>query len=519
MADEIYINTGTTIQQPYQGQAIVTGTTPVIRQRIAQTPVIGRTPFTYSNRSPFTYQAIGRTPVPYQHQVPATYVGQGRQPVIYQSAVPATYRNPVDAQQPYIANARQPSTYQNQIQTPYIAQARQPSTYSLQGQIPYQNPVIANQPYPVISQARQPFTYQNRQPYPYIANAQQPYPYIANGQALANTQQPYSYPYIANAQVTSQQPASYRNPIIASRQTTINHANPVIAQQPLATNAQYNRIVQVTYQTPYEYQASAQQTAQAQSPYIAQVQGNYSYRQPAIYTYEAQSIAQRPVIYQAIGNYQVSYQAQADQPYIYQKPIANPTQAQQQNVVAYQYPDPLIGEYFHRTGNWQGGYTMGSIIGTDLYAGFGSLVGSYLVPAGADGNTQGQNGSGTFFSTYYPPNPGTIPANWRTTQRMGGSLGWTGLFSHDPVVNNHIQLKPTQPMRLNADGQWSRIEYAYWNSQTNSWTHISGIPKTYMQAVNPTAWNIQGTNWIVGGSSTPAQTYSIINADKRLRFY
>jgi hypothetical protein len=92
-------------------------------------------------------------------------------------------------------------------------------------------------------------------------------------------------------------------------------------------------------------------------------------------------------------------------------------------------------------------------------------------------------------------------------------------------VNNHIQLKPSQPMRLNATGQWSRIEYAYWSYQSNTWNHISGIPVIYMQAVNtgsPTGgiYNIQGVNWIVGGGLPSAhQGYTVTAAPKRLRFY
>jgi len=108
---------------------------------------------------------------------------------------------------------------------------------------------------------------------------------------------------------------------------------------------------------------------------------------------------------------------------------------------------------------------------------------------------------------------------------MGGTMPWTGLYSHDPAVNNHIQLKPSQPMRLNATGQWNRIEYAYWDSQGAVWNHISGIPVIYMQAVNAATpnsgvYDIQGVNWIVGGGLPAAhQGYAVLNAPKRLRFY
>ena len=60
MSDEIYINTGTTIQQPYQGQVVKNAQEPNTRD--IQQPYIAnsQTPFTYQNRSPFTYQNIVR---------------------------------------------------------------------------------------------------------------------------------------------------------------------------------------------------------------------------------------------------------------------------------------------------------------------------------------------------------------------------------------------------------------------------------------------------------------------------
>jgi hypothetical protein len=536
MADEIYINIGSTIQQPYQGQAIATGTSPVIRQRIARQPANQQVPFTYQNRSPFTYARQGRTPAPYQHQVPATYVGQGRQPSTYVNQQPSTYRSPVDARQPYIANARQPSTYQNQIQTPYIANARQPSIYNLQGNIPYQNPVIAQQPYQNQVNKQIPFTYTNQTTYQYTANAQQPYPYIANGQYVAQTQQPYTYPYIANRQNTAQQPASYRHPVIANRQTTIDNANPSIANRQTAVDATYQVIAQQPAIQEYTYQANAQASVQAQSPYIAQIQGSYGFRQPATYQFTTQSIAQRPVIYTATGNYQASYQTSIQQPYIYQQPNQVPATGQNQLAVAYTYPDPIVGEYFHGTGNHQQ-YSYGGLVGTDEFAAMGSRLGSYYTPAGVDGNTNSGSPQSGATGAYLPPFSGVpaqvlagqgtqgVPTSWKTTQRMGGQMTWTGLYSHDPAVNNHIQLKPSQPMRLNATGQWSRIEYAYWSYQSNTWNHISGIPVIYMQAVNtgsPTGgiYNIQGVNWIVGGGLPSAhQGYTVTAAPKRLRFY
>ena len=105
MADEIYINTKNaphsqlgqlgnsgSFQQPYQGQAAVTGTLQ------AQRAVSGQTPFTYQARYPFTYQANaqGRYPYPANSQTPypANAVGQTpySYPAIGRTSYPFTYQ-------------------------------------------------------------------------------------------------------------------------------------------------------------------------------------------------------------------------------------------------------------------------------------------------------------------------------------------------------------------------------------------------------------------------------------------
>ena len=196
MSDEIYINTGTTIQQPFNQRNPATGTTPTTAQRTAQQPAIAQQPGTYTNRSPFTYQ------------------------------------HPANGQQPYIANAQQPYPYIANAQNPYPANAQQPYPYI----------ASAQQPYPYIANARQPYIANAQQPYPYIANsqtsypanAQQPYPYIANAQNPypANAQQPY--PYIANAQT----PYSYNQPSTYSRQgtgvTNVSYTETLTAQDTLS---------------------------------------------------------------------------------------------------------------------------------------------------------------------------------------------------------------------------------------------------------------------------------------------
>ena len=206
MSDEIYINTGTTIQQPFNQRNPAQGTSPTVAQRTAQQPAIAQQPGTYDNRSPFTY------------------------------------RHPANGQQPYIANAQQPYPYIANAQNPYPANAQQPYPYIANAQQPYpyianaRQPYIANgqQPYPYIANCQTPYPANAQQPYPYPANAQQPYPYIANAQNPypANAQQPY--PYIANGQ----QPYSYNQPSTYSRQgtgvTNVTYTETLTAQDTLS---------------------------------------------------------------------------------------------------------------------------------------------------------------------------------------------------------------------------------------------------------------------------------------------
>ena len=222
MSDEIYVNIGTTFQQPYQAQQPAIGQQPANVQMTRQAIASAQTPFTYQNRQPSTY----RNPV--NSQTP--YIADAQQP----------YRHPVNANYPFIANAQTPYPYIANAQQPYIGQARQPSTYQNQGRSPF---TYARQGQtPVIYQARSPFTYNSRQPVIYQVTYQHPTTYQARQPAIYRNPVGYRVPYIANAQYTAQQPASKQIPYIANRQT------------------------------PYE--ASAQQT------------NTYIFGQPSTYTYD-----------------------------------------------------------------------------------------------------------------------------------------------------------------------------------------------------------------------------------------
>ena len=188
MSEEIYINNGTSFQQPYIARNTVNSQTPVIGQTPSQQPTVGRSPFTYQERAPATY----RNPVNYR--IPYIANATGTTPVI------------ANSQSPYIANAQQPARAAVGYRVPFTYQNRQPATYRHTG--------------------RTPFTYQARQPSTYQAQGRSPYPYIASARASAtypaNAQQPY--PYIASAQ----QPAR----AIGRTPFTYQHQQPVIGRVP-----------------------------------------------------------------------------------------------------------------------------------------------------------------------------------------------------------------------------------------------------------------------------------------------
>ena len=225
MSEEIFLNTGTSFQQPYIARQPAIGTTPAIGTVTARTPTNVQTPFTYSNRSPFTYQANRNAQSPYiaNAQQPYPYIASNQTPYIANAQQPYPYIANARQPYPYIANARQPNIYQHVTnqQTPYIANARQPNIYQH----------VTNQQTPYIANARQPNIYQHvtNQQTPYIANAQQPYPYIANSQTpyIASSQTPFTFdvrsPSIGNARSPSI--ANSRSPTITTVQQTITETN------------------------------------------------------------------------------------------------------------------------------------------------------------------------------------------------------------------------------------------------------------------------------------------------------
>ena len=113
MADEIYINLGTTIQQPYQGQVPANAQSNETKQIIKQTPASSQTSYRSPSQTPATYSnpVSGQQPLTnVSKQSPSTYQAQSQSPFTYQVTYqhPAIYqhRQPSSTQSPYIANAQ-----------------------------------------------------------------------------------------------------------------------------------------------------------------------------------------------------------------------------------------------------------------------------------------------------------------------------------------------------------------------------------------------------------------------------
>jgi len=235
MSEEIFVNTGTSFQQPYIARQPTIGTAPTIGTVPARQPADTQTPFTYQNRSPFTYRnpVSNQTPFTYQNRTPTTYERQGQTPFTYdnrqpgtyerQGQTPFTYQNRTSTtyarqgQTPFTYQARTPSIYQHVTtqQTPFIGQARQPNIYQH----------VTNQQTPFIGQARQPNIYQHvtSQQTPFIGQARQPAIY----QHVTTQQTPFTFQQRSPSIGQARQPsiANSRSPTITTVQQTITETN------------------------------------------------------------------------------------------------------------------------------------------------------------------------------------------------------------------------------------------------------------------------------------------------------
>ncbi len=398
MSKEIYINTGSTFQQPYQGQRAVNGQEPNIKQK--SVPTIGSTqnpftsqsrqPFTYQNivegrepnirdsQTPFTYQRTGQTPVIYQH--PTTYQHTGQSPFIYQVQSPYTYQNPVDAQEPnirdrqnpypYIANVQYTTeqSYTENAQQPLPnSQLQQPNIRNKQNQSPYitqqPNPIIYQTPSQTASQAQQPnpFTYQTNPAFiPFggynpwngeyeedWGSAQRPSPYIAQNNTQNNTsgqgamvssqyQQASSTQTPYTFQFSGRSPGFWQMPLHPSEPR-----EPILYRQPVVNqprNARQPTIVQnnqpVIVFQPFTNQVSAQES----NPFTYQYGSPYigEARSPFIAQIQVQS--QHPSTTNATGRTPLTYSHPS--PFTYRNPVS----AQEDNAKNKQQPYPYIAD-------------------------------------------------------------------------------------------------------------------------------------------------------------------------------
>ena len=289
MSDEIYVNIGTSFQQPYQGQGLAQGRTPVIAQYIARKPANAQTPFTYQNRQPASARQPSSAQTPYiaNRQTPSIvqatanypYIASAQQPYPYIANAQTTTQNTGRSPVIYNATGRTPFTYARQGQTPYNATGRLPSTYATQGQSPYS----FQQSY------QQTYERQGQQPYTFNDTGQQPSIYQAQGNQPYSYQQNYQTPTIYTAQVSTDSQAIYQHPTTYQRQAQISYRHPTNSQSVFQTTVQ----AQISYQHPY--------TARVPAIAVGRQPTTYTYPDPAIW-------GPYPVTGGVLSNYIYHYQ-------------------------------------------------------------------------------------------------------------------------------------------------------------------------------------------------------------------
>lgn len=333
MADEIYINLGTTIQQPYQGQVPANAQSNETKQIIKQTPASSQTAYRSPSQTPATYRnpVSGQQPLTnVEKQTPFTYQAQSQSPFTYQVTYqhPAIYqhRQPSSSQSPYIANAQteianvskqSPFTYQVQN-----TQGQQPNIRNKQQPIIYQYQANAQQPIIV----RSPFTYQNVGP--------------VSTQEFSLARSPMIYWYQQNIIFEPEQIDVYQGPqndgydVIGSKQWHTQVRSPMIRQgylQPSRTPIPGGPVIaqgqipfsynQYSGRAPFIYQHQASSTQQPNTTFVEQNPVNAQQPLPARspFTYPRQDVSGRsPFTYQHRSPFIYQYPANIRQPIIYQ---------------------------------------------------------------------------------------------------------------------------------------------------------------------------------------------------------
>ena len=122
MADEIYINIGSSFQQPYQGQTPTQAQSSEVKQIVKQQSVNSQTPYQSPSQTPTTYRnpVNAQTDINAQESNPFTFSAQSQ--IEYQSP----YRSPSITQ----VEAQQPSPYI--VQVPFLILLLINKTFRLQ---------------------------------------------------------------------------------------------------------------------------------------------------------------------------------------------------------------------------------------------------------------------------------------------------------------------------------------------------------------------------------------------------
>lgn len=373
MADEIYINIGSSFQQPYQGQTPTQAQSAEVKQIVKQQPASSQTLYQSPSQTPTTYRVPvnAQTDVDARQPNPFTYDAQAQ--IDYQSPFRSPSITQVEAQQP----------------SPYIAQSefQSPFTYQIEGQQPINvaSPYIDRSPYIVQVETQQvgPVSVQShafvRSPYIYwyqIENVKYKEPIddilfyqgpqndghdvMGYAQFLNATRTPVikqgaitqvSFTQPGTGQVIVQQPyefqyngfpVSYTLEVRSPSTPTIVRTPSFVAQNPVqqptpaqqTVDAQQPVIGRSSFRTPHNAQQPRRQPLELQQQITVQAdqdvqnQVRAPARQPSPYIAQAQQqspyIAQQPSTYQNPVNKQVDTQNDARQPNIYQVPYQVP---------------------------------------------------------------------------------------------------------------------------------------------------------------------------------------------------
>jgi hypothetical protein len=376
MSDEIYINIGSTIQQPYQGQTPASAQSNETKQVVKRTPASSQTSYRSPSQTPSTYRSpvSGQQPLTnVAKQSPFTYQAQSQSPftyqVTYQHPAIYSYRQPSSTQSPYIASA-QTNIENVNLQSPFTTpisnvNARQPVIYQYRSPFPYSYQQPLRQPV----SARNPFTYQNvgpvsrqmfsvaRSPYIYWYQIQQAKvvdPEFVDfyqgpqgdGYDVAGNKQAYSEarsPYISQGYL---QPA--RTPVAGGAATGFYQLPYIYLGENVRLNIPYPYIAPATQQPYTIYRSSnpvnAQQPYTFQNPFstpIAAAQGQQpnERNKQSPFTYQYQQPVRQPVIYQ----HRQPFTYDNRQPVNNQTPIANvSSQTPATKIVDAQESNPYI---------------------------------------------------------------------------------------------------------------------------------------------------------------------------------